>query len=137
MESKIKQDRAATVSLDGNSIELPVYKGTDGPDVIDVRKLYGMADVFTFDPGYKSTASTESQITFINGDKGELLHRGYPIDQLAEQAPFLEVAYLLLHGELPTRDQYQSFSTSITRHTLLHTQVDRFFTWRVEKEFPF
>ncbi len=127
MESKIKQDRTATFTLDGNSVELPVYKGTDGPDVIDVRKMYGTSDVFTFDPGYKSTASTESQITFINGEKGELLHRGYPIDQLAEQAPFLEVAYLLLHGELPTRDQYQSFSTSITRHTLLHTQVDRFF----------
>lgn len=127
MESKIKQDRTATLTLDGQSVELPIYKGTDGPDVVDVRKLYGSGGVFTFDPGYKSTASTESQITFINGEKGELLHRGYPIDQLAEQAPFLEVAYLLLYGELPTRDQYQSFSTSITRHTMLHTQVDRFF----------
>jgi len=127
MESKIKQDRTATLTLDDKTVELPVYKGTDGPDVIDVRRLYGASSAFTFDPGFKSTASTESQITFINGEKGELLHRGYPIDQLAEQAPFLEVAYLLLHGELPTRDQYQKFSSAITRHTMLHMQVDRFF----------
>jgi citrate synthase len=88
----------AKFEIDGKSVSLPVQRGTDGPAVIDIRKLYAEADVFTYDPGFTSTASCESKITFIDGDKGVLLHRGYPIDELAEQSSFLEVCYLLLHG---------------------------------------
>jgi citrate synthase len=103
-------------------------KGTLGPDVVDVRKLYADADVFTFDPGFTSTASCESKITYIDGDAGILLHRGYAIDELAENSTFLEVCYLLLHGELPTAAEYQVFERTITRHSMLHAQFDRFFT---------
>ncbi|HEX8232234.1 MAG TPA: citrate synthase [Caulobacteraceae bacterium] len=120
-------EAAATLALGGKDYELPVLKGTLGPDVIDVRKLYADTDVFTFDPGYTSTASTESKITFIDGDEGVLLHRGYPIGQLAEKSNFLEVCYLLLHGELPTAPQYAEFDCNITYHTMLHEQVDWFF----------
>jgi citrate synthase len=117
----------ATLDLGGKSFELPVLKGTLGPDVVDVRKLYGDADVFTYDPSFTSTASCDSKITFIDGDKGVLLHRGYPIAQLAEQSTFLEVCYLLLYGELPTAAQYSRFERDITYHTMLHAQFDRFF----------
>jgi citrate synthase len=117
----------ATLTIGGKTHELPVLKGTTGPDVVDVRKLYSDADVFTFDPGFTSTASCESKITFIDGDEGVLLHRGYPIEQLAEQSSFLEVSYLLLHGELPTTDQFAEFEQVITRHTMIHAQFDRFF----------
>jgi citrate synthase len=117
----------ADLKLGGKSLELPVLKGTLGPDVVDVRKLYGEADVFTYDPSFTSTASCESKITFIDGDKGILLHRGYPIDQLAENSTFLEVCYLLLYGELPTAAQYSRFERDITYHTMLHAQFDRFF----------
>src|SRR5579885_1156498 len=95
----------ATLIIDNKSYDLPIIHGTTGPDVVDVRKLYGDADVFTFDPGFTSTASCESRITYIDGDAGILLHRGYPIEQLAEKSSFLEVAYLLLNGELPNREQ--------------------------------
>ncbi len=101
--------------------------GTDGPDVIDVRALYGDADVFTFDPGFTSTASCESKITYIDGDKGILLHRGYNIEDLAAHSSFLEVCYLLLYGELPTASQFAEFEHTITYHTMLHAQFDRFF----------
>src|SRR5215217_7481703 len=94
----------ATLNLGGQTYDLPIIKGTTGPDVVDVRKFYADSDLFTFDPGFTSTASCESKITFIDGDAGVLLHRGYPIDQLAEKSSFLEVCYLLLHGELPTAD---------------------------------
>jgi citrate synthase len=117
----------ANLKLGGKSFDLPVLKGSLGPDVVDVRKLYGEADVFTYDPSFTSTASCESKITFIDGDKGILLHRGYPIDQLAENSTFLEVCYLLLHGELPTAAQYARFEHNITYHTMLHAQFDRFF----------
>jgi len=110
------------------TVELPVLKGTVGPDVVDIRKLYGETDVFTFDPGFTSTASCESKITFIDGDKGVLLHRGYPIDQLAEESSFLEVCYLLLHGELPNAAQFTEFEHNITYHTMLHDQFDKFFS---------
>ena len=96
----------AKVSFDGKSVELPILKGTDGPAVVDIRKLYAEADVFTYDPGFTSTASCESKITFIDGDKGVLLHRGYPIDQLAEKSSFLEVCYLLLNGDLPNAKEF-------------------------------
>ncbi|WP_312164190.1 citrate synthase [Phenylobacterium sp.] len=117
----------AKVSFDGKSVELPILKGTDGPAVVDIRKLYAEADVFTYDPGFTSTASCESKITFIDGDKGILLHRGYPIDQLAEKSSFLEVCYLLLNGDLPNAKEFETFEHNITYHTMLHEQFDRFF----------
>ena len=117
----------ASLTLNGKSYDLQMIKGTTGPDVMDVRKLYGDADVFTFDPGFTSTASCESKITYIDGDAGILLHRGYPIEQLAENSSFLEVCYLLLHGELPNAAEFSEFESTITHHTMLHAQFDRFF----------
>ncbi|HKP79115.1 MAG TPA: citrate synthase [Phenylobacterium sp.] len=117
----------AKFEIDGKSVSLPVQRGTEGPPVVDIRKLYAEADVFTYDPGFTSTASCESKITFIDGDKGVLLHRGYPIDQLAEQSSFLEVCYLLLHGELPKAGEFAEFEKNIVYHTMLHEQFDRFF----------
>ena len=127
MINKTKPAGTAKIEIDGKSHELPVLSGTLGPNVVDVKKLYGEAGVFTLDPGFTSTASCESQITFIDGEEGVLLHRGYPIDQLAEQSGYLEVCYLLLNGELPTGAQFKNFAREITQHTLLHTQMDRFF----------
>ncbi|MCA6227755.1 MAG: citrate (Si)-synthase [Phenylobacterium sp.] len=118
---------SAKISVEGKTVELPVLRGTDGPAVLDVRKLYAEADVFTYDPGFTSTASCESKITFIDGDKGVLLHRGYPIDQLAEKSTFLEVCYLLLNGDLPSAKEYETFQNTITNHTMVHDQFDRFF----------
>ncbi len=117
----------AKITVDGKTVEMPILKGTDGPSVVDIRKLYAEADVFTYDPGFTSTASCESKITFIDGDKGILLHRGYPIEQLAEKSSFLEVCYLLLHGELPSAKAFEEFEHTITYHTMLHEQFDRFF----------
>ena len=117
----------AKITVGGTTVEMPILKGTDGPAVVDIRKLYAEADVFTYDPGFTSTASCESKITFIDGDKGILLHRGYPIDQLAERSSFLEVCYLLLHGELPGAREFEEFEHTITYHTMLHEQFDRFF----------
>jgi citrate synthase len=127
MSSKTAPNGSATVTVGGKTVELPVLKGSVGPDVIDIRKLYGEADVFTFDPGFTSTASCESTITYIDGDKGVLLYRGYPIEQLAEHSSFLEVCYLLLNGELPTASELESFTHTITHHTMVHDQFDRFF----------
>ncbi len=117
----------ATVMLNNKSIDLPVSHGTVGPDVIDIRKLYSEGNVFTYDPGFTATASCESAITYIDGDEGVLLYRGYPIDQLAEQSDFIEVCYLLLHGELPSPAQLKTFSNQITRHTMVHEQISQFF----------
>ena len=117
----------ATLNIGDKSYDLPIMKGTVGPDVIDVRKLYGDSDRFTFDPGFTSTASCESKITYIDGDAGVLLHRGYPIDQLAEKSSFLEVSHLLLYGELPSASKFEEFEGTITRHTMLHAQFDTFF----------
>ncbi|MDX2483902.1 MAG: citrate synthase [Pseudodonghicola sp.] len=122
-----EKNKTATLLLDGKSVELPILSPTVGPDVLDVRKLYAQAGVFTYDPGYTSTASCDSTITFIDGDKGELLHRGYPIDQLAEKSHYLEVCYLLLYGELPTAVELEDFETRIIRHTMLHEQMQYFF----------
>ncbi len=119
--------KSATLSFDDKSIELPMYSGTSGPDVIDIRKLYAQGGVFTYDPGFTSTAACDSTITFIDGDKGELLHRGYPIDQLAGKSHFLEVCYLLLYGELPTATQLEDFENRVTMHTMLHEQMQYFF----------
>ncbi|MEL6101080.1 MAG: citrate synthase [Pseudomonadota bacterium] len=119
--------KTAKLTIDGSEYELPMMSPTAGPDVIDIRKLYGQAGVFTYDPGYTSTASCDSTITFIDGGKGELLHRGYPIDQLASKSHYLEVCYLLLYGELPTSAQLEDFEDTITRHTMLHEQMVNFF----------
>ena len=117
----------AKLSIDGKEIESPIMKGTIGPDVIDIRKLYGQTGAFTFDPGFTSTASCESAITYIDGDEGVLLHRGYPIGQLAEHSSFLEVCYLLLNGELPAPGDLKKFETTISRHTMVHEQLSSFF----------
>ena len=117
----------ATLTIGDKTIEMPVLKGSTGPDVVDVRKFYAESDMFTFDPGFTSTASCESKITYIDGDAGILLHRGYPIDQLVEKSSFLEVCYLLLNGELPNAAEFETFEHNITYHTMLHAQFDRFF----------
>ncbi|KQY95652.1 MULTISPECIES: citrate synthase [unclassified Brevundimonas] len=127
MTEQAKPAGSATLTFRDKSVELPVLSGSTGPDVIDIRKLYGATEAFTYDPGFTSTASCESALTFIDGDIGTLLHRGYPIDQLASQSNFVEVCHLLLHGELPTAAQYEAFERSVTMHTMLHSQFDRFF----------
>ena len=119
--------KTATLTLGDKSIDLPVHSPSAGPDVVDIRKLYGGAGVFTYDPGFTSTASCRSTITFIDGDKGELLHRGYPIDQLASKSHYLEVCYLLLYGELPTAAQLEDFESRVINHTMLHEQMQYFF----------
>lgn len=121
-------DVKATLSFsDGSpSVELPIYKGTVGPDVIDIRKLYGQTGKFTYDPGFMSTASCNSKITYIDGDKGELLYRGYPIEQLAEKCDHLETCYLLLKGELPNAKQKEEFVNSVMNHTMVHEQLQFF-----------
>ncbi|MEH7827488.1 citrate synthase [Gemmobacter denitrificans] len=119
--------RTAKLTIDDKSFDLPIYSGTLGPDVLDIRKLYAQTDMFTYDPGFTSTAACDSAITYIDGDKGELLHRGYPIDQLAEKSHYLEVCYLLLHGELPNAAQMKDFEQRVTRHTMVHEQMHNFF----------
>ncbi len=122
-----EKPRTATLTLGDKSIELPVYDAVHGPSVLDIRKLYAEMDVFTYDPGFTSTGSCRSEITFIDGDKGELLYRGYPIDQLAEKSHFLEVCYLLLYGELPSASRLEDFEARVTHHTMLHEQMTNFF----------
>ncbi|RJF98749.1 citrate (Si)-synthase [Noviherbaspirillum saxi] len=119
----------ATLSFsDGSpSLDMPIYKGTIGPDVIDIRKLYGATGKFTYDPGFMSTAACNSSITYIDGDKGELLYRGYPIEQLAVNCDFLETCYLLMNGELPNAEQKKKFVTTVTNHTMVHEQMQFFF----------
>ena len=116
-----------TDNQSGESFDLPVFDGSVGPSVIDVRRLYGDTGHFTYDPGFTSTGSCDSAITFIDGDEGILLHRGYAIDDLAERADFLEVAYLLLNGELPTAEQKATFDHDVTYHTMLHEQLSNFY----------
>lgn len=119
--------KTAKLIIGNKEIELPMHSPTAGPDVVDISKLYSEADVFTYDPGFTSTASCDSTITFIDGEKGELLHRGYPIDQLSSQSHFLEVCYLLLYGELPSATELEDFENRVTRHTMLHEQMMNFF----------
>src|SRR6476661_5153798 len=126
-ESKIKPGGQAALTYDGKNYDFPVYAGTQGPNVVDIRKLYDQVYVFTYDPGFTSTASTESNITFIDGDKGVLQYRGYAIGDLAEHSSFLESCYLLLYGELPNAAQMDKFTYSITRHTMVHEQLATFF----------
>jgi citrate synthase len=118
---------SAKLTFKGKTYDLPVIKGALGPDVIDISKLYADGKVFTFDPGFTSTAACESKITYIDGDEGVLLHRGYPIDQLAENGDFIETCYLLYHGELPNQAQRRTFEHAITHHTMIHEQMARFF----------
>ena len=117
----------AKLALGGAESQFPVMKGSVGPDVIDIRKLYAQTGTFTYDPGFTSTASCESKITYIDGDQGILLHRGYPIDQLAEKSNFMEVCYLLLNGDLPKQDELDRFTRTISRHTMLHEQLATFY----------
>jgi len=121
------ENKTASLTFDGKTFELPMHSPSAGPDVINIGKLYGQADVFTHDPGFTSTSACESAITFIDGDKGELLHRGYPIDQLAKNSHFLEVCYLLLYGELPTAAVLEDFEARVTNHTMIHEQMHNFF----------
>ena len=118
---------ASTIIVGDKNVELPIKTGTIGPDVVDIGKLYAQTGKFTFDPGFTSTASCESKITYIDGDEGVLLYRGYPIEQLAEQGDFLETAYLMLFGELPSSAQKADFDYRVTRHTMVHDQMNRFF----------
>jgi len=121
-------DKKATLTLpEGQQLEFPVLSGSIGPDVVDIRALYGKSGVFTYDPGFLSTASCSSTITYIDGDAGVLLYRGYPIEQLAQHCDFLEVCYLLLNGELPNAKQKAEFDDIVTRHTMVHDQLSRFF----------
>ncbi|HVJ00026.1 MAG TPA: citrate synthase [Sphingomonas sp.] len=117
----------AKLSMAGKDNDYPVLSGSVGPDVVDIRKLYAQTGAFTYDPGFTSTASCESGLTYIDGDQGILLHRGYPIDQLAEKSNFMEVAYLLLNGELPRQDELDTFTHTITRHTMVHEQLAQFY----------
>jgi len=123
----VKSSKIAKLLLDGKEYDLPIMSPTAGPDVIDIRKLYGEAGVFTYDPGFTSTASCDSTITFIDGGKGELLHRGYPIDQLAEYSHYLEVCYLLLYGDLPSPAELEDFENRVTNHTMIHEQMGYLF----------
>ena len=126
-DSKAVPAGKATLGYKGKTYELPVFSGSQGPEVIDIRKLYAEADVFTYDPGFTSTASCESDITYIDGDQGVLLYRGYSIDQLAAKSNFLEVCYLLLYGDLPSKPQMEEFTHTITHHTMVHEQLASFF----------
>jgi citrate synthase len=123
----MSDNKSARLNSLDNDFNFDIHEGSVGPSVIDVSSLYAQTGQFTYDPGFTSTASCKSTITFIDGDEGTLLHRGYPIEQLADQGSFIETCYLLLNGELPTAKQLQEFETAITRHTMLHEQMNRFF----------
>ena len=126
MNDKIKEK--ANLKLNGDLYDFDVHEGTIGPDVLDISKLYAQSGKFTYDPGFTSTANCKSTITYIDGEEGTLLYRGYPIDQLAEEGNYLETCYLLLNGELPNQDEFSKFEKSITEHTLVNEQLNRFFT---------
>ncbi|WP_126445056.1 citrate synthase [Sulfuricystis multivorans] len=119
--------KTATLTYNGKTTEYPVYSGTIGPEVIDISKLYAQTGAFTYDPGFMSTAACKSSITYIDGEKGELLYRGYPIEQLAEKCDFMEVCYLLKNGELPNQAQYDDWVNRVRKHTMVHDQLTRFF----------
>ncbi len=121
-------DKTATLKVGDQTYEFPVKAGSIGPDVVDISSLYAKTGDFTYDPGFTSTAACESKITYIDGDKGVLLYRGYPIEQVAAEGDFLETCYLLLYGDLPTKAQKDDFVMRVTRHTMVHEQMSRFFT---------
>ncbi|AKM11658.1 citrate synthase [Croceicoccus naphthovorans] len=120
-------DNKANLNVAGSDYDFPVKSGTIGPDVVDIGKMYGRTGMFTYDPGFTSTASCDSGLTYIDGEEGVLLHRGYPIGQLAEDSSFMEVSYLLLNGELPSQEEYENFKYTISRHTMLHDQLRGFY----------
>ena len=120
-------NKKSTVTIGDNIYDLPLIDGTIGPSVIDVSKLYGESNYFTYDPGFTSTASCKSSITYIDGDKGECFYRGYPMDVLAEESNFLEIVYLLWQEELPDKKQWSEFSEAIKNHTMVHEQFKKFF----------
>ena len=124
----MKEQNKATLSFpDGNTtVELPIHAGSIGPKVLDIRKLYAESGHFTFDPGFMATAACESKITYIDGARGELLYRGYPIEQLAEKCDYLQTCYLLLNGELPDAEQQRDFANRVTNHSMVHEQMARF-----------
>ncbi|HEX7883340.1 MAG TPA: citrate synthase [Afipia sp.] len=126
MDAKTNSKKA-TLTVEGKTVDFPVLAGTVGPDVIDISKLYAQTGLFTYDPGFTSTGSCDSKITYIDGDAGILLYRGYPIEQLAEKGDFLETCYLLLYGDLPSKAQKEDFDNRVTRHTMVHEQMARFF----------
>ncbi|MBT6344156.1 MAG: citrate (Si)-synthase, partial [Tateyamaria sp.] len=123
----VAKEKPAQLKIGNKTYDLPIHSPTAGPDVLDIRKLYGQAGVFTYDPGFTSTASCDSTITFIDGDEGVLLHRGYPIDQLAEKSHYLEVCYLLLYGTLPSASELEKFESLVISHTMLHEQMVYFY----------
>ena len=129
MADKSDQENSISITHNGSgkTVKLPINSGTMGPDVMDVRDLYSKLGLFTFDPGYGATGSCVSSLTYIDGDEGILLHRGYPIEELAEKADFLEIAYLLLEGDLPNAVEKKKFDTAITRHTMVNEQISTFF----------
>ncbi len=127
MDAKTTANKTGTITVGNKNWDFPIYDGSVGPQVMDISKLYGESGLFTYDPGFTSTASCESKITYIDGDEGILLYRGYPIEQLAEHGDFLETCYLLLYGELPTPSQKADFDYRVTRHTMVHEQMSRFF----------
>src|ERR1700720_2322776 len=120
--------KTGQLTLGDKSDSFPLYEGTIGPEVMDVSKLYNQTGIFTYDPGFTSTANCECKITYIDGNKGVLLYRGYPLEDLAEQGDFLETCYLLLYGELPTAAQKADFDQRVTHHTMVHEQMMRFYT---------
>src|SRR5260370_12851275 len=120
-------NKTATLTVGNKNYDLPILSGSIGPDVVDIGKLYGQSGLFTYDPGFTSTASCQSKITYIDGDAGVLEYRGYPIEQLAENGDFLETCYLLLYGELPTKAQKEDFDTRVIHHTMVHEQMARFY----------
>ena len=126
----------AKLELDGKVYELPVIVGTENEKAVDISALRGASGYITIDPGFKNTGSTKSAITFLDGENGVLRYRGYPIEQLAENASFLEVAYLLIYGELPTADELENFTSSITKHTLVHEDMKQFFEAYPPKAHP-
>ncbi|HFB2047759.1 MAG: citrate (Si)-synthase [Hyphomicrobiaceae bacterium] len=128
MSTQDTSAKAGQLAINGENTQMPVRSGTIGPDVVDITSLYKATGCFTYDPGFTSTANCRSKITYIDGDKGTLLYRGYPIEQLSEKSSFLEVCYLLLNGELPNSGQFDQFERTITNHTMVHEQMMRFFT---------
>ena len=127
MDAKTDKTKTGTLTVGNKNWDFPVYEGSIGPPVVDIAKLYGESGLFTYDPGFTSTASCESKITYIDGDEGVLLYRGYPIEQLAEHGDFLETCYLLLYGEMPTASQKADFDYRVTRHTMVHEQMHYFY----------
>jgi citrate synthase len=128
IQEPVMTQRNASFNFNGKTTEFPVYSGSIGPDVVDITKLYAQTGAFTYDPGFMSTAACKSSITYIDGDKGELLYRGYPIEQLAAQCDFMEVCYLLKNGELPKQAEYDEWVGKVRRHTMVHDQLTRFYS---------